>query len=288
MEIFDYGFKPKYEIPDDEIRRFGVEIELCKLDSHESLRKKGHLSLDKIKEDAQKISKYFDGWSIFKFDGSVQAGFEIVTNPLTLREQREAWSEELFYALNNIGFISFSAGCCGMHVHVSKRCLSNLQMAKVMKFIHNKNNRPFLKKIAQREDKTYATFSSKKSFGYLLHQKFKNRYEGINFIPSETIEFRLFKGTLNYKAFHKNLEFCESLINFCATGVTGVNESSIWWNYINYIRENSKIYPHLWEYSSIRSMTDENAWEIHRNERAARKTEEREKMKKDKGILPGF
>ncbi len=280
MKIHDYGYKPQYKKVPKNVRLFGVELEI----THKPTLEGDWSDFDdeeeeELEEIAGKIGKHFKGGAVFKWDGSVDSGWEIVTRPFTLQEQREFWHEEKFKMLDKKGFISYTAPHNGMHVHVSRFGLTQLQIAKVIRFIHNPDNRPFIKKIAQREEKQYAEFSQKKNFNCLKNHQYR-KYTAVNLIPQNTIEFRLFKGTLSFAAFHKNLEFVDAILNFCAAANSGVKESEVWWNFVYFVSSRRKEYPFLWEYCQHKEMDSVDSWKKHVEERKARKEAEKAAKKK--------
>ena len=292
MKIESYDYKRDYKL-DSNKRYVGTELELAHKQligidyEDEDDDDENHVSSN-LQKRADKISEYFKDWAFFKQDGSLQnSGFEIVSIPLTLEEQRKYWSEELFDKLNKKGFVSYdSTVSCGLHFHVSRAGLTYLQIGKVLKFLHNKDNRIFIKKIAQRHSDDYAEFRSKKTFGYVNKEFYKNKYDALNLGHKDTIEFRLFKGTLNHAAFHKNLEFCDSLINFCAPCRFSVGESLNWWNFVNYVESNKKNYFYLWDYIIQKEMDSVEVWNKHREAVKAKKEAKMAAEQKVANIVP--
>jgi len=268
--IHEFDYKPNYGIPDEGARNFGVELELVCKKIQQEIEKSNNFSekfQEEIDELAEETYPAFSSDCIFKKDGSLDAAsWEIVTKPLSLSGQKEFWTPQIFKYLISKGLISYNTKCCGMHVHVSRKSLSLLQIAKLVKFIYNKENYKFIKKIAQREEKGYAEFSSNKSFSY-VKDKNASKYSAINLCNENTIEFRLFKGTLNHNAFHKNLEFCDALIDFCAPSVSGVKESKEWWSFTEYLSINRKRYTFLWDFCKFHRIDDVNSWSDYLEER---------------------
>ena len=161
--------------------------------------------------------------------------------------------------------------------------MSPLQLAKIIKFIYNKDNRPFIKKIAQREEKQYAEFSEGKDCAYVKGKRGLDKYTAVNLLPKHTIEFRLFRGTLNHRAFHKNLEFVHALIHFCLPSLYSIRETSIWWNFMDYVRIHAKTYPNLLSYCVDKQMENTDSWAIHTAEIQAKKDARKAERAKAKG-----
>lgn len=279
MDINDYDYKPSYRKLPKNTLLFGVELEI----SHKELAEANYDPDEdsKLQDIADRFDPLFGKHSILKHDGSVDAGFEIVTHPLTFAGQQEFWTEDKFNFLDKQGFISYNAEHCGIHIHVTRHMISSLQLAKIIKFIYNRDNRPFIKKIAQREEKQYAEFSERKNCGYVKHGGC-GKYTAVNLSHKNTIEFRLFRGTLSHQAFHKNLEFVQALIDFCSPALFSVKETEIWWNFINYVFNNKDKYKNLWTYAQSKEMDSIDNWNKHVEERKLKKEEEKLKKQKSK------
>jgi len=146
--IHEFDYKPNYGIPDEGARNFGVELELVCKKIQQEIEKSNNFSekfQEEIDELAEETYPIFSSDCIFKKDGSLDAAsWEIVTKPLSLSKQKEFWTPQIFKYLISKGLISYNTECCGMHVHVSRKSLSLLQIAKLVKFIHNKENYKFI------------------------------------------------------------------------------------------------------------------------------------------------
>lgn len=150
----------------------------------------------------------------FKEDGSLQCGFEMVSMPMTLKcHQDYKWSN----ILKNIrlsGFTSFDAGTCGLHIHVPKSLLTQSQQIKLAMLVYT--NPEYFQKLAQRSKTIYAKYKKLNSMKETIKSTAYNndRFEAINFQNSETIEFRMFKGTLKHTSFLACIELVHALISF--------------------------------------------------------------------------
>jgi hypothetical protein len=127
-------------------------------------------------------------------DGSLAYGFELVTAPLGLDDQRNLWRTALSPA-NLKGLSSHNTTTCGLHVHISRAKLSQLQIAKIVFFVNNPANYGFIKTIARRYGSHYCQAKNiPLAKGHLNEDG--DRYQLVNLCNRNTIEFRLFKGTL--------------------------------------------------------------------------------------------
>ena len=145
-----------------------------------------------------------------KRDGSLSShGYEIVTAPADLPTHRERWTAYL--GTPDLGIASWHTSTCGMHVHVSRRPLTTLQIGKIVEFVESSHNERFMRRLAGRGGSTYCRRADRKVKDA---RDSGDRYHSVNLTGNETIEFRMFRGTLNLQGFLKNLEFCAALVAF--------------------------------------------------------------------------
>jgi len=158
-----------------------------------------------------------------KADCSIENGFELVTHPATynwLKENKNVWDSILTNILNDC--YSFNTPTCDIHIHLSKNAFNRFHLYKFMNFIYRNpkfsntigqktrtNSNPSRFKQMFKEDNKQLIRKAKELTNY--HE---DRYVGINLARKDTIEIRIFKGTLNPKLFWKNIEFVEALYNF--------------------------------------------------------------------------
>lgn len=157
-----------------------------------------------------------EGYCITKHDGSLgSGGFEIVTIPKSLSDHIDIWTSFLDRIPSGLRSWNTS-GRCGMHVHVSRKPLSLLTIGKLLVFINADENADFITSLAGRESSGCCERSPKKVSDA---RRYRSR-GAINLQNTHTIEFRIFRGTLNKGAFMKNLEFVAACVKFCKfTGI---------------------------------------------------------------------
>lgn len=205
---------------------FGVELEV---------EASGDVG-DKVDRCLSAIGRDF---AIAKRDGSLNHGFEIVTAPATLDIQRDRWRR--FFDANVRGIRSWDTSTCGMHVHVSRDALSPFTLGKVLVFINDPDNYEFVTKIAGRESSRWAAFEPGRKLADAVKGS-TSRYRAVNLENSNTIEFRIFQGTLNRDSFIKNLEFVAALVKFARFWGPGEMNAA---EFIAYVEAAPKLYPHL-------------------------------------------
>lgn len=169
-----------------------------------------------------------------KEDGSIGEGFEIVTHPHTLAEQRKLWEKWEAPA----GMTSARSGKCGIHVHYSRKGLSDLHINRMVVFLNAPENLRFIECIAQRSSNGYCKVMPKT----IAAQKTWDRYEALNLCNDKTIEFRIFRGNTRKERILKCIEFAVATVNW--TRDRSYRELSHG-NFITYVQKNSKLYPNL-------------------------------------------
>lgn len=192
-------------------RFFGVELEV-ELRGDRVDRTGKARQLNDVINDGDIGSRVF-----FENDGSLNSGFEIVSQPMSLPMHRDVWQW-----LNNKDAVanlrSHNTSTCGLHVHVSRAGLTKLQIAKMVTFVNDPANEQLIRAIARRYAEGYCKIKEKK-LGSAHYSS--DRYEAINVTGEKTIEFRIFKGSLKYESVVAALEFCHSLVEFtrpCSEG----------------------------------------------------------------------
>ena len=180
-----------------------------------------------------------------EYDGSLDRGFEMVTGWSGLDVHRQQLT---FFKRPINGLRSHDTRTCGLHVHISKADMTLFHGAKLSLFIHDSNNQKLVKDIARRTGASYAKVLNKKADYAWLHSAKRSsndvkyqltrlnadRYEALNFHNEETVEFRMFKGTLRYETQIACLEF--AYMSWFFTRDTGINSLTTE-NFIKYICE---------------------------------------------------
>jgi hypothetical protein len=168
-----------------------------------------------------------------KHDGSLNDGFEVVSHPVSgdwLLENPAAYDD--VFALAKRGFRSYDTSTCGMHVHMTRKAFKKLHLLKFVTFV--KENDAFTLRVSQRKYKSSMDQWAKTHYeesrydpwrgecvaaSIASHLKHTNgatgdRYTAVNLENENTIEVRIFRGTLNPAGFWKNVEFCLALYAF--------------------------------------------------------------------------
>lgn len=158
----------------------------------------------------------------FESDGSIDNGFEIITNPATLSFHCSLRGnyERMFRYLVKRGYRSFNTRTCGFHIHVNRDYFGrrndiqadNIRKVLVIcdKFWDN------LAKFSRRDADSLSRWAGR--YNVAPEEVIDNmradslsRYRCVNLCNARTIEFRMFKGTLNPLSFYGSLELVNNI-----------------------------------------------------------------------------
>jgi hypothetical protein len=154
-----------------------------------------------------------------KHDGSLKNGFEIVSHPCTYEYYKTINYEKMFKFLVSKGYKSHDISTCGLHVHVNRnyfgdnKLTQDLCISKLL-YIFEK----FWDKVeivARRKSNGYARRfylnDDESPLDLYVKSKDSTKYGAINLQHKNTIEIRIFKGTLKYETFMYTLEFVKKI-----------------------------------------------------------------------------
>lgn len=203
--IKDYNYKlpfPDYQTKNEVF--FGVELEVSA----------EYTAYPNKEESAKKVAELMGDFAVIKSDCTTGPyGFEIVSKAATLQNTKAGWHHFFKWRPNELLSWDAQQGTCGLHIHCSKAPLTKLVQNKLVNFMNKEKNRRFLVALGGRES-SYATFNKNYVGTKALEMCAGVRRVALNLCPQDTIEFRLFRGTLYEPSFFKALEFCDALIKF--------------------------------------------------------------------------
>ncbi len=238
IKNYSYRVEQQFEFrgrTQDEIF-YGVELEL---------------ESDNYELDTLITHKLIKDFGCLKKDASIMRGFEIVSAPASIVEHYTLW-DNFFQNLPNT---TKPWNTCGMHVHCSRQRMSELQVGKMLSFLHNAENRQFISIVAGRKSSFHNNFENPKKISD-VKQKGTDRHTALNINGENTIEFRIFKSTNDKKIFLKNIEFCRALIKFTDWSNNSLTDSSNFKLFVNYVMKSRKEYPYLSVFLKIPSIVE--------------------------------
>lgn len=188
-------------------------------------------------------------WAYAKADSSLSGyGMEIVTHPVSwdfLCGHKNELRSKVF-DLKAAGFRSYDTACCGMHVHLSRSAFSGLRLYRFLKLFYESSS---LVLLISRRNKSqlsqWASVDTSESIAYKIKNKTNGksgRYTAVNLKNAETIEIRIFRGTLSETGFWRNLEFVRAAYDYSGVAPTRTISAG---NFLKWIEARQFVYPNL-------------------------------------------
>ena len=252
--IHSYSYRPSPFFFGEGKYHFGFELEV---EARSNNRYEGALM----------VQNTLGGHAYMKEDASISDGFEIVTHPHTLEKYHTDFNWEVLDKLKREGYRSWNTSSCGIHVHVSRTAFGdgdpwNFNVTagtrsqliikrqshelRFMKLIYD--NQRQVERIAGRSSEHYASFQDR---GKLV-RKVKNgyqengRFSAVNTENDDTIEVRVFKGSLRKERVLSAIEFVHASVEYTRSiKVTNKNHALSWLKFTGYVSDNSDMYPNL-------------------------------------------
>jgi hypothetical protein len=260
------------------VRYFGLEIEQ-EFDSGER------------EEEALWAMEHIDGlvdMSIWKADGSLNNGAELVTLPKTLSYwQGDNPVKALCTSKHwRAAARSHNTTTCGLHIHVSRGTIPEPVIAKLVVLFNDPSMGETTALVARRAPSVSWCAAKKKRWHSDLNPYWKasmesyengnsgkpqayahrrpacninkrqepqgDRYTPVNLTPS-TVEFRIFRGTLKWETVLASIEFCDAAIAFCTQyGAASMHGKA----FRKFLQDHvtRKTYPALRDYLQLRTL----------------------------------
>lgn len=159
-----------------------------------------------------------EGLLYCKHDGSIGNGIELVSHPRTLKwcmEHKKDFTA-LFEALKT-DFVSEKGGKCGYHIHCDRAFMGNSDLvgAKMALLVSRFWN--IMLPISRRTKGGLhwcgnVVFDDKTEEGLIKKHKRSSRYVAVNAIPKDTVELRLWRGTLDVGVFLATMDLTEAIV----------------------------------------------------------------------------
>lgn len=243
-----------YKLPSDTTNRYiGFELEVEE--------KRG----DKVKAAMNVLETLNHRFIECKHDGSLNDGFEIVSQPATYHYHLGVDYKSAFAGLVRDGMESHNPGTCGLHFHVSKAFFGEgeTQYTNIAKLIvmldklwedivrfsrrnyHDLNDWSKKNPLPQKASlKTQADAGDidRDTIEEILYDNSGNRYQAINITNRHTVEFRFMRGTLREKTFRASMEFVHLFTNYAVAHSMTECFSATWGDIFRTATSNFKEY----------------------------------------------
>jgi hypothetical protein len=249
--VHDYSYRPDpiFHSSEDEQTRlyFGIEIET-------EVRGGDYGDRRVAAEYAQQLER--ESIAYLKSDGSLECGFEIVTHPLShsyfMNDASVLWNT-IGTLKDRYGMMAWGTKTCGLHIHISRNGFSGgSHQHRFLQLVYN--NKDFYEVIAGRSSSHWAKFddnvdpnTGQKSLKHKFNRHGSDRYSAVNTNNRNTLEMRIFRGSLNTRFIKSCIDLAHASVEFTRVmSVPEVREHKLdCINLIQYIRERAELYPSL-------------------------------------------
>lgn len=205
-----------------------------------------------------------------KYDGSLQGGFEMVSHPLTSKYHQKIFNwYKLLEGLRKDNFTSYDNGRCGLHIHVNKNFFdSRDDILKVVLFFYKCFDK--IKRFSKRRKMDYcrkweeSLVNLVESYKGNVEIKENNydRYTCVNLQNRNTVEFRIYRGTLNHDRFLASILFTDAICyftkNYSIAFIANKKHTGVilWKKFIKFVQENDR-YEFLKKYFKRNNLDDD-------------------------------
>ena len=249
--IHDYSYRPDpiFHSSEDEQTRlyFGIEIET-------ETRGGDYDDRRNAAEYAQGLER--ESIAYLKSDGSLDCGFEIVTHPLShsyfMNDAGVLWNT-IETLKSSYSMMAWGTKTCGLHIHISRNGFSGgSHQHRFLQLVYN--NKDFYEVLAGRSSSHWAKFddifdpeTGQKSFKNKFDRHGSDRYSAVNTNNRNTLEMRIFRGSLNPRFIKSAIDLAHASVEF--TRVMSVKEvrddglSCL--KFRQYIESKPELYPSL-------------------------------------------
>lgn len=253
--IHDYSYKPEPIFYGDSDRYFGVELEI---DGAGERNDRAGIILNQVNAEEERI--------YCKHDGSLDDGFEIVTHPMTLdyHMHQMPWASVTEEAAN-MGYTSHQARTCGLHVHVNRTTFGitpaeqEPAIARVLYFFEKHWEE--LLKFSRRTQSQLKRWAAR--YGYCERPKdildfakkeygCGSRYTCVNLTNEDTVEFRMFRGTLKLNTLLATLQMVDRICDVAIYLSDEEMTALAWTTFVSGI--DPHLYPELVQYLKERRL----------------------------------
>jgi hypothetical protein len=266
--IHDYSYRPDaifHSTNKDERLFFGIEIEV---EAKDDLRESAEYAHQLESLDLASL----------KHDASLHNGFEIVTHPMS-HDFFKNEAQDFFAVMEGlrsqqgIRVKSWDTRTCGLHIHISRTGFSGgAHQHRFLNLVYS--NPDFYSTLAGRTSDQWAKFTdiyqrdykrdangeriwnentgydliTKRTFKHKLDmERNSDRYSAVNTLNRETLEMRIFRGSVNGDTIKSQLDLAHASVEYTRNlTVQDVTQGALTSdNFMWYIFEHEYLYPEL-------------------------------------------
>ena len=236
--IHEYSYTPDLVFHGKGLRHFGVELEI---DGGGTDRYNAEKLLNIANADAENL--------YIKTDGSLDEGLELVTHPMTLEYHLNEmpWAEVLRKA-QEMDYLSHAAGTCGLHVHISRLAFGctyeqrEAAIARLLYFVEKfwAELLRFSRRTQSQMNRWAARYGIRLTPSeQISHAKNScaGRYTAVNLTNSDTVEIRMFRGTLKLNTLKATLQMVNHLCEVAVSLSDSKVQDMSWFDFLDNITE---------------------------------------------------
>lgn len=183
----------------------GIELEI---------ERSGSESLTSFENLKKMIKEHMPNMMLITSDGSLNNGFELIFKPTSYADLKNNAIQlgKFLKVLAKAGFRSHDIDTCGLHIHVSRNALDQTQINAINRIVTEPTLRNFWMAYSRRKANQlrWCQFTKQTS----------GRYHALNHKQSskKTIEFRMFRGTLQPTTFLAAIELVNMMVTLAKLG----------------------------------------------------------------------
>ncbi len=269
---YSYKPRPRFVGKTNNARYFGLELEVSLPTSNNITDRFKQFTAFKLVDSLNRFKNgnyCHEKFAYCKNDATCD--LEIVTHPHT-KERIYETMHKICAFLNDTRFKSenmheIKSNSCGLHIHVSKNAFWNEfrsfteNIGKIIYFFEKCQNNVFIFSRRNYEDfnewcRIPSSYNSDSMVDRYYFNRSRGRHIAINCQPENTIEFRIFEGTIDEKKIFAAVEFIDCLIDFTkplkSDDLIGLAKNNELWGYfLQYVDQTDNEY--LKEYLSTLS-----------------------------------
>ncbi len=178
------------------------------------------MARNSMPDDFPQVLTNENDWFMCKKDGSLDegnGGFEICSAPSSFKFLKDRL-QKLFHSdywldeNGNTYVKGWNTGCAGIHLHISRRALTPLQIGKMLVFVNAKKNKRFIEDIAGRNMGRWCKSHEKN----LRDGSYRDddRYQAVNTSNRNTVELRIFRSNVSENGLMRVIEFTDAFVHF--------------------------------------------------------------------------
>ena len=230
--IHDYNYKPEPIFYGDSSQYFGVELEIDGAGKDDDNAEK-LLRIANSDDNSERL--YIKG------DGSLDDGLELISHPCSLDYHKNNMNwENIMKKAISLGYRSHQTSTCGLHIHVNRDSFGDSReeqdevISRILYFVETHWNE--MLKFSRRSEYSMNRWAARYGFektGREILDKAKKgsygRYTAVNLCNYNTIEFRMFRGTLKYNTLIAALELVNAICDI-AVGMSDEGLQKLSWS----------------------------------------------------------